>query len=317
MAMISHFDPSVLWVYDKDKINIKNIPDKIRYIRFAGKILSGGISNGNSTYTSPSRDFSYTLNGTDLEITSICDKQHLTLNNYNKEEEPYNLKLRPKPAKEVAIVINVANSMRDYVFAFKEIAPFVAKHILEENKGNYSKITLVTFSDYEVKDYDDMFSTNEFIDNVKKLKVTDSQTKFINYALIEAMRHFTKDNGLKKEIYLITDGNPSDMRSAEKMLYLTKNLNRNIVQNSGGSKKNWVTIHTIALNKDLNVLKELTLATGGNFYEPNGFYQFKEMILKLSNDGKDVSPKEIGNEIVPSKTHQIYDPDNPDNPPKK
>ena len=100
------------------------------------------------------------------------------------------------------------------------------------------------------------------------------------------------------------------------MLYLTKNLNRNIVQNSGGSKKNWVTIHTLALSKNLNALKELTLAPGGNFYEPSSTYEFKKLLLRLCNNGKDVDPREI-NVIVPSKTHKIYDPDNPDNPPKK
>ncbi|AWI34188.1 VWA domain-containing protein [Helicobacter apodemus] len=316
MAMISHFDPSVLWVYDKDTVNIQKISDKIRYLRFAGKILSGGISSGNSTYTSPGRDFFYTLNGTDLEVTSICDKQHLILSNYDKEKEPYNLKLREKPAKEVAIVINVANSMKDYIFAFKDIAPLIAQHILEKDKDSYAKITLVSFSDYDVEDYDDVLSPSEFVENAKKLKALKSYTKFVNYALIKAMSHFTKDNGLKKEIYLITDGDPNDMGNVDKMLYLTKNLNHNIVQNSGGSKKNWVTIHTLALNKNLNALKELALATGGNFYEPSSAYEFKKLLLRLSNNGKDVDPREI-NVIIPSKTHKIYDPDNPDNPPQK
>lgn len=316
MAMISHFDPSVLWVKDKDKIDMQKIPKKIRYIRFAGRILSGGISSGNSTYTSADKEFLYTLNGADLEVMSICDKQQLILNNYDKEKEDYNLKLRAKPAKEIAIVINVANSMKDYVFAFKEIAPLIAKHILqEESRGSYAKITLVSFSNYDVKDFDDVFSSSEFVESAKNLKVANSQTKLINYALIKAMSHFTKDNGLKKEIFLITDGNPNDRGSAEKMLYLTKNLNRNIVKNSGGSKKNWVTIHTLALNKNLDSLKELTLATEGSFYEPSSVYEFKKLLLRLSNNGKDVDPREI-NVIVPSKTHKIYDPDDPNTPKK-
>ncbi|WP_416829847.1 vWA domain-containing protein [Helicobacter ganmani] len=312
MAMISHFDPSVLWVYDKDKINIQKIPAKIRYLRFAGRILSGGIASGNSTYTSADKTFIYTLSGTNLEVKSICDKQQLVLKNYDKEKEPYNLKLRQKGGKEIAIVINVANSMKEYVFAFKEIAPFIAKHILEYDKDSYSKITLVSFSNYDVKDYDDVFISSEFVEDTKKLKVVNSQTKLVNYALIQAMSHFTKDNGLKKEIFLITDGDPNDMRNVEKMLYLTKNLNRNIVKNSGGSKENWVTIHTLALNKNLDALKEITLATEGNFYEPSSAYEFKKLLLRLSNNGKDVEPREI-NVIVPSKTHKIYDPDNPDN----
>ncbi len=59
----------------------------------------------------------------------------------------------------------------------------------------------------------------------------------------------------------------------------------------------------------------LAEATEGNFYEPNSIYEFKKELLKLSNDGKDVDPAEFKGIIVPSKTHKIYDPDNPDNPP--
>ena len=53
-------------IKDKDKIDMQKIPAKIRYLRFAGRILSGGISSGNSTYTSADKEFLYTLNGADF-----------------------------------------------------------------------------------------------------------------------------------------------------------------------------------------------------------------------------------------------------------
>ncbi len=250
-----------------------------------------------------------------LKVQSICDKQEFILSNYQKDEEKFNLKLREIPTKEVAIVINVADSMKDYVLTFKEIAPFIAKHIFKDEKRVYAKIALLGFSAYNIKDFGDSINEQDFIKNAESLQTQKYPTEMINYALIEGMSHFTKDNGLKKEIYLITNGNQSDMYNADKMLALTKNLNRNIVYNSQGSKENWVKIHIFSLDKNVSFLKMLAEATEGNFYEPNSIYEFKKELLKLSNDGKDVDPAEFKGIIVPSKTHKIYDPDNPDNPP--
>lgn len=74
----------------------------------------------------------------------------------------------------------------------------MAKHIFKDEIGEaYAKIKLVTFSSYDVKDFDD----------VNTLPTKRGSSKMVNYALIAAMSHFTKDNGLKKEIYLITDRN--------------------------------------------------------------------------------------------------------------
>lgn len=316
MRSISHFDPSVLWVKDNDKIDAQKVSKKIHYIRFAGKILNGGILDSKSqAFISPDREFMYFLKASDLVVQNICDKQQFALSNYDKESDAFHLKLRNKPAKEVAIVLNVADSMKDYVLAFKEIAPFMARHIFKDELGAaYAKITLVTFSSYDVKDFGDVIDEQDFIANVKTLQTKKSPSKMVNYALIQAMSHFTKDNGLKKEIYLITDSAQSDKYNTDRMLKLTKNLNDNIVYNSKGSKDNWVKIHTFSLKQNATFLRDLAKETGGDFYAPNGIYEFKKALLKLSNDGKDVDPSEMKSEIIPSKTHKIYDPDNPDNP---
>ncbi len=57
---ISHFDPSVFWVKDGETINSQKIPNGIHYIRFAGRILEGGIYDDKSnTYISPNKEFMY------------------------------------------------------------------------------------------------------------------------------------------------------------------------------------------------------------------------------------------------------------------
>lgn len=310
MAGISDFDPSVLWVKDQDKLDAQTISNKKHYIRFAGRILSGGIwDSKQKAYRSADKEFMYYLKDDSLVVQSICDKQQFTLNHY--KGDMLHIKLRDKPTKEIAIVINVADSMRDYILAFQEIAPFIAKHIFkDEGKKIYAKITLVSFNAYDVKDFDDVFNAEDFTKDTKNLKTKNTQSEMINYALVKAMSHFTKDNGLKKEIYLITD-KAAETSSTQKMLEITKNLNKNSVLNSAGSKDNWVKIHTFSLKQNASFLQNLAKETEGNFYAPNNIYEFKKELLKLSNDGKDVSPKEIGNEIIPAKTHKAYAPDNP------
>ncbi|MGI0406369.1 hypothetical protein ACRE1U_03545 [Helicobacter himalayensis] len=318
MQKVSHFDSSVLWVKDKDKVNVQNISNKFRYIRFAGEILNGGIWDAQAqAYVSANRQFMYFLKGSNLIVQSVCDKQQFFLSNYDKQSDNLHLKLRTKPTKEIAIVLNVANSMRDYVLAFKEIAPSLAKHIFKEGEDVYAKITLVSFSSNDIKDFDDVFNAQDFTKDVNTLQTTNTQSQMINYALIKAMSHFTKDNGLKKEIYLISDSGLNDAHNAQRMLKLTKNLNDNSVFNSKGTKENWVKIHTFSLKQNIAFLENLSKETEGNFYAPKSIYDFKKTLLNLSNDGKDVDPSEIHNAIIPSKTHKIYDPDNPDdNPPE-
>jgi len=317
MQKVSQFDSSVLWVKDKDKLNAQNISSKIRYIRFAGEILNGGVWDlKTQSYVSADRQFMYFLKDSNLIVQSVCDKQQFALSNFDKQRDSFHLKLRTKPTKEIAIVINVADSMKDYVLAFKEIAPSLAKHIFKEGEDVYAKITLVSFSSNDIKDFDDVFNVQDFVEEANTLQTANTQSQMINYALIKAMSHFTKDNGLEKEIYLITDSGLNDEENAQRMLKLTKNLNDNSVFNSGGSKENWVSIHTFSLRKNVSFLENLAQETGGNFYTPKSIYDFKKTLLKLSNDGKDVDPSEIHNEIIPSKTHKMYDPDDPDdNPP--
>ena len=285
---------------------------KTRAIAFLGEILHGGIYDAKQgVYMSANRRFSYALKNDSnadtkdikgrLEVKAICEKQGFTITNFSNGD--FGLNLSQNPTKEVAIVVNFSNSMWRYTGALKDIAPYLAKHILRENQ--YAKITLVTFSYPQVLDLGTFYDTQSFINALNKAKGLDSVDVVFNHALIKAMQNFTKDNGLKKEIYLITNGKPGDMLKAEKMLALTQNLNANIVKNTKDNADNRVKIHTFALSKDLDFLKKVSQITGGTYNETNNVYDFKKQILSVSNDGKPFDMRELNNEIRPSKTNKI------------
>lgn len=307
---------------DKSTIDSAKYTDaKSRAIAFGGNILRGGIfDNSQNLYLSPDRRVSYaltngTLDNSTLEIKAICEKQSFVITNFSNGD--FGVRLSKNPTKEVAIAINLNHSTRSYTDALKDIAPFVAKHILGDTHEQYAKISLITFSYVRVLNLGTFYDAQDFANALSSAKGTDSATKMVNVALIEAMRNFTKDNGLKKEVYLITDGGPDDSHKAEKMLSMTKNLNANITKNTATNADNRVKIHTFALGTDLPFLKELAKITGGSYNEVGNTYDFKKQILTLSNDGKPFDKSELGNEIRPSKNHKIYDPNNPQDKPNK
>ena len=285
---------------------------KSRSIAFGGNVLYGGIfDTTQNLYMSADRKISYNLiESNTLEIKAICEKKGFVITNFRNGD--FGLNLSKNPTKEVAIALNVNTSMRGYIEAFKEIAPFVAKHILGDREKQFAKISLIIFTEHTIQTLGTFYNAQDFADKFAMIKGKNSHTKMINVALIEAMRNFTKDNELKKEVYLITDGKPDDMSRSEKMLTLTKNLNANITKNTATNADNRVKIHTFALGADLPFLKDLAKITGGTYNEANNSYDFKKQILTLSNDRKPFDKSELSNEIRPSKNHKIYDPNNPD-----
>lgn len=294
---------------------------KSRAIAFSGNILRGGIfDKSQNLYLSADRQTSYALtsgtldNGT-LEIKAIYEKQSFTITNFNNGD--FGVWLSDNPTKEVAIALNVNTSMSGYIEAFKTIAPFVAKHILGDSHKQYAKISLITFSYVKVLNLGTFYNAQEFASAINATKGTDSATKMVNVALIESMRNFTKDNGLKKEVYLITNGAPSDMKRAQEMLIFTQNLNANITKNTKIGIDNRVKIHTFALGKDLPFLKDLAQITGGTYHSISNAYDFKKQLLELSNNGKPFDMRELDNEIRTIKNHKIYDPNNPNDNARK
>ena len=305
---------------DNNTIDSSKYTDaKSRSIAFGGNVLYGGIfDNSQNLYMSADRKISYNLiESNTLEIKAICEKKGFVITNFRNGD--FGVNLSKNPTKEVAIALNVNTSMRGYIEAFKEIAPFVAKHILGDREKQYAKISLVTFSHLKVLDLGTFYNANDFTRALDKaVGIKSEETNLINTAIIKSMKNFTKDNGLKKVVYVITDADSNDKKMAEDMLTLTKNLNANITKNTATNADNRVKIHAFALSPNLEFLKNIAKITGGTYNEANNSYDFKKQILSLSNDGKPFDRSELGNEIRPSKNHKIYDPDDPDdNPPIK
>lgn len=290
---------------------------KTRTIAFNGSVLYGGILDSTSNanlYLSADRRISYSLtsgtldNGT-LEIKAICEKQSFKISNFSNGD--FNIYLSKNPTKEVAIALNVNTSMKGYIEAFKQIAPFVAKHILGDREKQFAKISLITFSHLDVMNLGTFYNANDFTNATNSAKGIKSNTILINTAIIKSMKNFTKDNGLKKEVYIISNGDSGDMKMAEIMLNLTKSINANITKNTTSNADNRVKIHAFALSPNLEFLKNIAKITGGTYNEANNSYDFKKQILTLSNGGKPFDMRKLDNQIRPSKTNKIYDPDNP------
>lgn len=278
---------------------------------FQGQLLRGGIfDKQENAFISDDRRFSYTLENNTLQVRAICEKQSFKISNFSNKD--FGITLSNNPGKEVAIVLNTNTSMDKhlYLFAFKEIAPFLAKHIFKEDK--YSKITLITFSYIYSTDLGTFYNEKDFVESLKQIQGINSQSNVINVSLIKAMSNFTKDNGLKKEIYLISDDTSKDISRTQEMLQFTKNLNANLAKNAKPNVNNFVKINTFALKPNLDYLKQIAKATNGTYNEANNVYDFKKQLLSLSNDGKPFDMRELDNEIRPSKTNKIYDDDKPD-----
>lgn len=304
----------LIYVRDKDTVD----GSRSGRIMFEGQVLRGGIREGDGLYLSDDRSFRYQLGDGSLTVTSVCTQQSITVTNFSRESQRLGINLSDKPEREVAIVLNLAKSMGEYVVAFKDIAPYVAANILKPTAVPpvYAKLTLVTFTSLSRDDRGTFYSVDDFVQVVNGLTVLDSQTRMMNYALINGMANFTKDNKLRKEVILIADGLPDDPQNMEKMLQLTQNLNQNITRNSGGCKDNCVKIHTIALAPNLTFLQRLAAVTEGQFFHAGNAFDFKKQLLSLSSDGKPFDMRELDNVIRPSKSHKMWDPDDPnDNPP--
>lgn len=307
----SAFSPNTITVYNGSSIDGLKYDEnskQSKIIRFAGNFLVGGIKE-NANFISADRAISYALQNDTLSVKSVCDKQSFSILHFKNGD--FNIKLGTNPTKELAIVINANSSMQKYNAALKEIAPFIAQNIFKDGQ-NYAKISLVFFSGLDSTELGTFYDEQSFTKALNKVKGRDAQTRMLNLSLIKAMSNFTKDNGLTKEIYLISNAEPSDMQNSQKVLTLTSNLNQNIVKNSKNKAQNLVKIHTFAIGADLKYLKDLAQATNGTYHKASNAYDFKKQILTTSNDGKDFDMRKIDKEIRINKAHKAYDPDNPD-----
>ncbi len=281
-------------------------------IIFDNNVLWGGIfDDKQNLYKSPDREILYTLTGDTLTIKDIAQNTQFTIINFSQGD--FNIYLSKNPTKEVAIVLNINKSMGAYIDALKEIAPFVGNHILGDREKQFAKISLVTFTYIRLSDLGTFYDAEDFSNAINGVSINEiaSFDNMVNLGLIMGMRNFTNANGLKKEVFLITNGASDDPQNLDKMLFSAKNLK---TQLTGESTK----IHIFAIkpfnshqSSDTNIalLKNIANATGGTYNEIENVVELKEKVLLLSNDGKEFDKKEIGNEICIIETQKLDDPD--------
>ncbi len=308
---------SVIIARNGSSFDSNNYANTLYYtIIFDNNVLMGGIfDEAQNLYKSPDREILYTLTGETLTIKDIAQNTQFTIKHFSQGD--FNIYLSKNPTKEVAIVLNTNKSMGAYIDALKEIAPFVGNHILGDREKQFAKISLVTFTYIRLSDLGTFYDVEDFSNAVNDVNINKiaSFDNMVNLGLIMGMRNFTNANGLKKEVFLITNGAADDPQNLDKALFTAKNLKAKLTSKD---KDNLTKIHIFAIkpfnshqSSDTNIalLKNLANATGGTYNEIENVIELKEKVLLLSNDGKEFDKKEIGNEIRIIETQKLYDPD--------
>lgn len=315
--MLQGIQKSIIIAKNGDTIDGNGYANTLYHIIiFDNTVLMGGIfDDKQGIYKSPDREISYTLTGDTLTIKDIAKNTQFTIINFSQGD--FNIYLSKNPTKEVAIVLNTNKSMSPYINALKDIAPFVGNHILGEREKQFAKISLETFTYIRLSDLGTFYDAEDFADAINNVNVNRlaSSDNMVNLALIMGMRNFTNANGLKKEVFLITNGASDDPQNLERVLFSAKNLK---AQLTSAHKDNLLKIHIFAIkpfnsrksaSENIRLLKNLANATGGTYNEIENVVELKEKVLLFSNDGKAFDKKEIGNEIRIIETQKLDDPD--------
>lgn len=308
---------SIIIAKNGDTFDANNYANTLYHIIiFDNSVLMGGIfDDKQGIYKSPDREISYTLVGETLTIKDIARNTQFTIKHFSQGD--FNIYLSNNPTKEVAIVLNTNKSMSAYINALKDIAQFVGNHILGEREKQFAKISLETFTYIRLSDLGTFYDAEDFANALNGVSVNRlaSSDNMVNLALIMGMRNFTNANGLKKEVFLITNGASDDPQNLERVLFSAKNLK---AQLDSRDKDNLLKIHIFAIkpfnsrksaSENIRLLKNLANATGGTYNEIENVVELKEKVLLFSNDGKAFDKKEIGNEIRIIETQKIDDPD--------
>ncbi|MDD7423329.1 MAG: VWA domain-containing protein, partial [Campylobacter hominis] len=291
-------------------------------VYFNGIKLNGGAYDNNlKAYVDIDNSFiHYTLSGKSdnetLKVTNINTNETLIINNYNKNlhnqtgKSYLDINLTEDLGKEVAIVIDTTGSMSDDIDAAKESAKAIAQNIFRSNLNNnepnnknsevYSKISIVTFSDNNIKTLGSYNNYNSFQKGINQVYEQGGGTEYHCAAMLEGMSNFTKDNGLNKEIYLMTDESGDDNHRMDEVIYKAKNFGSLISFKSAFSNKskfdNSVKINIISINHNQSHLKKLSDETGGMYLQPNSIEELKDALFDISNQGTNKNETIIGND---------------------
>lgn len=290
-------------------------------VYFNNTQLIGGIldkdksSNSIKVYLSEDKNIEYHLDE-NSKVLKVIDKNNnnaeLTINNFNKEEKSLNINLADNLGKEVAIVIDTTGSMWDDIETTKSKALTIAKNIFRENSSKdlaqsntFSKISIVTFSDNNIKTIGTYYNYNSFQSGINSVNIENGGTEYHCAAMIEGMSNFTKDNGLDKQIFLMTDESGDDNHRMDEVIAMANNFGKEMttftrmMSSFTNSSKiiydNSVKINVISINSNLSHLKRLSDETGGLFLQPNSLNELEDALFDASNLGTNKSETIIGN----------------------
>ncbi|MSN97190.1 VWA domain-containing protein, partial [Campylobacter sp. FMV-PI01] len=279
-----------------DKDIIQDDDDGIGSVEFDGNLLVGGTWNEKEQcyIDDNNKNIKYTLNGNDSQgtLTVKFGDKTLTINNYSKEKQSLNINLAEQKGKEIAIVIDTTGSMQDDIDTAKQTARVIAENIFRTNSNQtqYSKISIVTFSDNSIKTIGTYTTISAFQSGINSVFIENGSQEYAMAALLEGMSNFTPDNGLSKEIYLMTDEPGDDNHRKSEVLARARDLKMGIAKMARSadlsqSDDNSVKINIISINSNLNHFKELSDQTGGSFFQPNSLSELEDALFELSNLG--------------------------------
>ena len=279
---------------------------------FDGIKLNGGVwdENKQAYIDSSNNSISYKLNESTLTLTILKGNKTLTIKNYDINKQSLNISLSKNPGKEVAIVIDTTGSMYDDIEATKESAKAIAQNIFRSNLNNnepnnknsevYSKISIVTFSDNNIKTLGSYNNYNSFQKGINQVYEQGGGREYHCAAILEGMSNFTKDNGLSKEIYLMTDESGDDNHRMSEVINKAKNFGSSISLRSAFNDKskfdNSVKINIISINNNHLNLKRLSDDTNGLYLQPNSIDELKDALFDISNQGTSKDETIIGND---------------------
>ena len=279
---------------------------------FDGIKLNGGVwdENKQAYIDSSNNSISYKLNESTLTLTILKGNKALTIKNYDINKQSLNISLSKNPGKEVAIVIDTTGSMYDDIEVAKESAKAIAQNIFRSNLNNnepnnknsevYSKISIVTFSDNNIKTLGSYNNYNSFQKGINQVYEQGGGREYHFAAILEGMSNFTKDNGLSKEIYLMTDESGDDNHRMSEVINKAKNFGSSISLRSAFNDKskfdNSVKINIISINNNHLNLKRLSDETNGLYLQPNNIDKLKDALFDISNQGTSKDETIIGND---------------------
>ncbi|WP_267523113.1 VWA domain-containing protein [Campylobacter sp. MG1] len=283
--------------YAGDKDEIIDSDGKGQVI-FNGSTLKGGSYDEDRKVYIDAKDTSITYklkDNNDLIVTK--GDSSITIRNFKKSEDGFlNINLNNNPGKEVAIVIDTTGSMGDDIATCKANAKIIASNIFKENF--YSKISIVTYNDNDIKTIGTYTNYQSFLGGINKVHLQNGGTEYTMAAILEGMSNFSPYNHLSKEVYVMTDEPGDDNHRRDEVERKAKNLSVGFrsIYNANKYEDNSVKINFIAIRNEFEHFKDLAKNTNGMYFNSNSSEELSDALFELSNIGTSSNDTIEGND---------------------